>query len=69
MRKMLEQYGFKVKQTKVEHIFAYNIPDYVEYRYRKVWYFRWIPGPVFHWLERCFGWHLCVTAGVAPKSG
>lgn len=64
-RALLECQGFRVQQIRVEHIFPYRIPDYVEYRYVKNWYFRAMPEPVFRWLERRFGWHLCVTAEVA----
>lgn len=61
-RKLLEERGFRVTKMWVDHIFPYHIPDYVQYRYAKVWYFRWMPQPLFRWLERHFGWHLCVTA-------
>ena len=46
----------------MEHIFPYQLSDYVQYRYEKVWYFRYLPAPVFRWLEGKMGWHLCVTA-------
>jgi 2-polyprenyl-3-methyl-5-hydroxy-6-metoxy-1,4-benzoquinol methylase len=61
-RELLKQYGFEVSESFVEHIFPYRIPDYVEYRYKKVWYFAWMPQPLFRWLERTVGWHLCLTA-------
>ena len=64
LRHLLEQHGFRVKQIHAEHIFPYRIRDYVKYNYIKEWYFRWIPAPVFHALERRLGWHLCVTAEV-----
>jgi 2-polyprenyl-3-methyl-5-hydroxy-6-metoxy-1,4-benzoquinol methylase len=54
--------GFEIVDSQVEHIFPYRIADYVQYRYVKVWYFRLMPKPLFRWLERHFGWHLCVTA-------
>jgi 2-polyprenyl-3-methyl-5-hydroxy-6-metoxy-1,4-benzoquinol methylase len=59
---LLEDRGFKVKNVFVEHIFPYRIPDYVQYRYKKVWYFRWMPNFLFRALERVFGWHLCLIA-------
>jgi len=59
---LLERHGFRVTEMWVDHIFPYRIPDYVQYRYVKVWYFRYLPPRVFRWLERRFGWHLCVTA-------
>ncbi len=63
-RKLLEQAGFHVTGVEVDHIFPYRIPDYVNYRYVRVWYFRPLPPPIFHWMERHFGWHLCMTATV-----
>jgi len=61
-RELLESNGFRVSEVWVDHIFLYRIEDYVEYRYVKSWYFRWMPQSMFRWLERHFGWHLCVTA-------
>lgn len=58
----VEQQGFTVKDIFVDHIFPYYIPDYVQYRYRREWYWAWMPRPLFRFLERRFGWHLCVTA-------
>ena len=62
LRALLERHGLRVTQMFVEHIFPWRISDYVEYRYRRVWYFRWLPEPLFRALERRFGWHLCATA-------
>ncbi len=53
---------FHIARLDVDHIFPWRIPDYVQYRYRKVWQFRWMPAPLFRLLERQWGWHLCVTA-------
>jgi 2-polyprenyl-3-methyl-5-hydroxy-6-metoxy-1,4-benzoquinol methylase len=64
-RALLEQHGFKVTDLFVDHIFPYVIPEYVQYRYRKVWYFRWMPAFLFRALERRYGWHLCLTAEFA----
>lgn len=61
-RRLLEEHGFRVTGVTVDHIFSYSIPEYVQYRYKKVWYFRWMPRSFFHALERAFGWHLCLTA-------
>lgn len=60
--------GFDVSEIWVDHIFPYYIPDYKQYRYTKVWYFRWMPQLIFRWLEKNFGWHLCVTAQVPNSS-
>jgi len=59
---LLEERGFRVESILVDHIFPYRIPDYVNYRYIREWYFRWMPSPLFRVLERQFGWHLCLTA-------
>ena len=62
VRDLLERHGLRVTEMWVDHIFPYRVPDYVQYRYVKVWYFRYLPPRIFRWLERRFGWHLCVTA-------
>jgi SAM-dependent methyltransferase len=54
--------GFVVDSVSVDHIFPYRIPDYVQYRYVRAWYFRHMPQSAFRWLEKCLGWHLCVNA-------
>lgn len=54
--------GLKVKSMTIDHIFPYRIPDYLQYKYVKVWYFRFLPKSVFRFLEKTFGWHLCLTA-------
>jgi 2-polyprenyl-3-methyl-5-hydroxy-6-metoxy-1,4-benzoquinol methylase len=61
-RRLLADQGFRVTRTMVDHIFAFSIPEYVQYRYQRVWYFRWMPRFLFRALERMFGWHLCLTA-------
>jgi len=64
-RQLLERHGFRVTDVRVEHIFPYRIPDYVQYRYVREWYFRWMPRPLFTRLERLFGWHLLLTGEAA----
>jgi 2-polyprenyl-3-methyl-5-hydroxy-6-metoxy-1,4-benzoquinol methylase len=61
-RRLLDEHGFRVTGVQVDHIFPYSIPEYVQYRYKMVWYFRWMPKALFRVLERAFGWHLCLTA-------
>ena len=61
-RELAEQHGFRVRDVFVEHIFPYQIPEYVNYRYRKEAYFRWMPDVMFRGLEKRLGWHLCLTA-------
>lgn len=62
--KLLASNGFQIDNIRVEHIFPYSIPDYVQYKYKRMWYFRYMPEPLFQWLQHNFGWHLCVTACV-----
>ena|SRR5215469_2285976 len=66
-RKLLEGCGFRVCKARVEHIFPYHIPDYIQYRYIKEWYFAWMPDSLFRGLEKQFGWHLCLTAEAQPE--
>jgi 2-polyprenyl-3-methyl-5-hydroxy-6-metoxy-1,4-benzoquinol methylase len=60
-RRLLESHGFRVRKVEVDHIFPYRISDYVKYQYVKEWYFRPMPRALFRFLERRFGWHLCLT--------
>jgi len=60
-RELAEAAGAEVDEVRVAHIFPYRIPDYVEYRYKKKWYWRPLPTPVFHGVEDRLGWHLLVT--------
>jgi 2-polyprenyl-3-methyl-5-hydroxy-6-metoxy-1,4-benzoquinol methylase len=61
-RELVERSGFEVQDLSVDHVFPYRVRDYVEYRYVKEPYFRWMPEPLFRAFERRFGWHLLVTA-------
>lgn len=63
VRKLLE--GFQVTDMFVDHIFPYVVEIYKRYTYQKVWYFSILPKPLFRWLEKRLGWHLCVTATLA----
>jgi 2-polyprenyl-3-methyl-5-hydroxy-6-metoxy-1,4-benzoquinol methylase len=62
---LVENSGFRVQDLHVDHVFPYRVRDYVEYRYVKEPYFRWMPEPLFRAFERRFGWHLLVTAEAA----
>jgi len=59
-RKLL--HGFTVTDCSIDHIFPYKISEYTNYRYKKTWYFRHIPAPLFRWMESHWGWHLLLTA-------
>ena len=56
----------RVEEFFVDHSFPWKVSEYLQYRYRRPWYFRLLPRPGFNWLERHFGWHLCVTARPGP---
>ena len=66
LRDLLARSGYRVSDCFVDHIFPWRIRDYVQYRYVKVWYFCWMPEPLFGALERRLGWHLCATAVYHP---
>jgi 2-polyprenyl-3-methyl-5-hydroxy-6-metoxy-1,4-benzoquinol methylase len=61
-RELLERCGYSLREVRLEHIFPYRIADYLQYRYVPIWYFRWMPQPLFRSLEKRFGWHLCLIA-------
>ena len=53
---------FKIVDIRKDHIFPYKIDKYINYEYEWVWYFRWMPTPLFRWLEHHLGWHTLVVA-------
>jgi SAM-dependent methyltransferase len=57
---------FDVQSISKDHIFPYVIEKYVNHEYQKVWYFRWLPVPVFRALERMLGWHTLIVAKARP---
>lgn len=61
--------GFDITDMFVDHIFPFKISDYVKFMYTKVWYFRILPVWLFRWMERRWGWHLCVTARLKAGRG
>jgi len=60
--------GLTVESTSVEHIFPYRIPEYKQYEYKKTWLFERMPAPLFRFLEKRWGWHLCVDARLDSQS-
>jgi len=62
VRRMLVKQGLEVVSIRKTHIFPYQVPDYVQHRYVKHWYYSWMPRPLFTLLERLLGWHLLVVA-------
>lgn len=55
---------FEIIEMQKDHIFPYKIDKYIKYEYEWVWYFRWMPGFFFRWLEKHLGWHTLVVARV-----
>jgi 2-polyprenyl-3-methyl-5-hydroxy-6-metoxy-1,4-benzoquinol methylase len=68
-RRLLERHGLKVVDSFVDHVFAYRIPDYLQYRYVKKTWARLMPAPLFRAYERALGWHLCMTAVPVDREG
>jgi 2-polyprenyl-3-methyl-5-hydroxy-6-metoxy-1,4-benzoquinol methylase len=64
-RELLEQSGFRARDIGVDHVFPYRVRDYVQYRYVKEPYLRWMPESLFRGFEHRFGWHLLVTGEAA----
>lgn len=54
--------GFEILSITKDHIFPYSVPEYREYRYVKVFFWRYLPAPLFRFLKRHLGWHLLVRA-------
>ena len=44
--------GFNVTDVFADHIFPYSIPEYKNYEYKKVWYFRILPKPLLGGLKK-----------------
>jgi 2-polyprenyl-3-methyl-5-hydroxy-6-metoxy-1,4-benzoquinol methylase len=61
-RRLVEGAGCRVEEAFVDHIFAWRIPDYVQYRYRRAFPVALLPPALFRRVERRLGWHLCLTA-------
>jgi len=61
-RDLVECSGFRVRALAIDHVFPYRVNDYVEYRYVKEPYFRWVPERLFRAFERRFGWHVLIDA-------
>lgn len=61
--------GFEIIETRIDHIFQYSIPEYKNYHYKKVWYFRYLSQALLRRMEQCWGWHLCITARKSLDGG
>jgi 2-polyprenyl-3-methyl-5-hydroxy-6-metoxy-1,4-benzoquinol methylase len=54
--------AYVVKEAWKDHIFPYEIDRYVNYEYRRTWYFKWMPAQLFRWMEHRLGWHWLIVA-------
>lgn len=72
-QKYLEDAGFEVTDIKVDHIFPYQVSQYIKYQYRRKLVWQILGNQLLHELEKVFGWHLLITATpyireIAPES-
>ncbi len=58
--------GFAILEIRKDHIFPYVVEKYINYEYKREWYFRWMPRPLFRCLEGKLGWHTLIVA--QPKA-
>ena len=61
-RRLMDWLGLDVLDLRVDHIFPYRIPDYIEYRYVKAFPWNCMPAWLFRALEHTWGWHMLITA-------
>lgn len=59
---------FEILEMRKDHIFPYKIDKYINYQYEWVWYFRYMPKPLFRWLKKHFGWHTLVVAKLKKQN-
>jgi ubiquinone/menaquinone biosynthesis C-methylase UbiE len=59
-QRLAELGGFQLTKVSIDHIFPYSIKQYVNYKYKKRWYWRYFPKNIFIFLEKRFGWHLLI---------
>ncbi len=52
---------FEIVDMRKDHIFPYEINDYLKYKYTRRFIFRIMPRWFFKWLESVLGWHWLVT--------
>jgi ubiquinone/menaquinone biosynthesis C-methylase UbiE len=68
-RRLVERHGFTVTESRVEHIFPYQVAKYVNYQYERQWWLRVLPPAAFRRLEGTIGWHLLLTATTPDGPG
>jgi SAM-dependent methyltransferase len=61
-RGLMDTYDLSILDLRIDHIFPYKIPAYVEYRYEKAFPWSITPPWLFGHLQRLWGWHMQITA-------
>jgi ubiquinone/menaquinone biosynthesis C-methylase UbiE len=61
-KRLVESEGFQVNNTYIDHIFPYQIPQYVKYQYEKTRLIKVMPPSIFRKLEKVMGWHIMIEA-------
>ena len=56
--------GYKIISIEKTHIFPYRVDKYLNQKYDKTWYFKYMPSFLFTMLKRLFGRHLLITAKI-----
>jgi 2-polyprenyl-3-methyl-5-hydroxy-6-metoxy-1,4-benzoquinol methylase len=61
-KKSLKEFlkDFEIIKITKDHIFVYNIKEYIKGNYKKIWYFKLIPNFIFNWFKQIFGWHYLI---------
>jgi len=60
IRRLMKDYG--IIEMRKDHVFPYKIEKYINYEYEYVWYFRYMPKPLFRWLGKHFGSHTLIVS-------
>jgi 2-polyprenyl-3-methyl-5-hydroxy-6-metoxy-1,4-benzoquinol methylase len=61
-RDLVEGAGFKVTRISADHIYPYKKSSERSLKFTRKWRYSFIPGFLFRFLERRFGWHLLIEA-------
>jgi SAM-dependent methyltransferase len=59
---LCKKFGFEMTEITQDHIFPFQIEDYVNYRYKKLPWIDAMPSEQFRLLEKNLGWHLMIKA-------
>lgn len=59
---LLNDLGYNILNIETDHIFKYDISNYIKYKYVIDSTWKNISPSSFHELEKSFGWHLLIKA-------